>query len=146
MKIRLSSFLTFFSKYIGSITVTFVTIIPIFATLLVFQSVAMIPVCFMSGLVLYLHVPKLVQLKSIYVDDKYIYISNFIRTIKLDREAVQYVQRDFLYFYVIILKNKCDFGQKIYFTTSIDYKVNVLFLLQKGEKYSLDEMILKTQK
>jgi hypothetical protein len=146
MKIRISSFMTFLLKYIGSLLVIGITLLPIIATIFVFQDITMIPVCLISSLILYMYVPRLIKLKSIYVDDKHVYVSNMFKTIKFERELVDFIQRDFLYFYIVVLKSDCEFGKCINFTAIVDYQTNVLFLLRKGNKFSLEELIDKVNK
>jgi hypothetical protein len=146
MKIRISSIMTFWLKYIVSLFVAGIALMPIIATIFVFQNISMIPACIVSVLIFYFYVPRLIKLKSIYIDDECIYISNLFKSVKIKRELVDYVQRDFLYFYVIALKEDCEFGRYINFTTVIDYQINVLFLLKKGSKLGLEELVNKVNK
>jgi hypothetical protein len=138
--------MTFLLKYVGSLFVAGIALMPIIATIFVFQNITMIPACIVSCLIFYFYVPRLIKLKSIYIDDEFIYISNLFKSIKIKRELVDYVQRDFLYFYIIALKEDCEFGRYINFTTVIDYQINVLFLLKKGNKLSLEELVNKIDK
>jgi hypothetical protein len=48
MKIRISSFMTFLLKYVGSLFVAGIALMPIIATIFVFQNITMIPACIVS--------------------------------------------------------------------------------------------------